>query len=67
MGREFYICRKIGGALVLIRMRQVCKHADKVGMSLNTCKTINAKTQSERVAEGDAILASIFMTEAVAA
>jgi hypothetical protein len=48
-------------------MRQVCTHADKVGMSLNTCKTINAKTQSERVAEGEAILASIFGEVAVAA
>jgi hypothetical protein len=34
---------------------------------LENSKQINAKTQSERVAEGDAILASIFMTEAVAA
>lgn len=36
-------------------------------MSLNTCKTINAKTKVERVAEGEAILASIFSSEAVAA
>jgi hypothetical protein len=48
-------------------MRQVCTHADKVGMSLNTCKTINAKTKSQRVAEGEAILASLFGEVAVAA
>lgn len=36
-------------------------------MSINTCKTINAKTKSERVAEGEAILASIFGEVAIAA
>ena len=42
-------------------------HVDKAWMSLNTCKKINAKTQSQRVAEGEAILASIFDEVAVAA
>jgi len=36
-------------------------------MSLNTCKTINAKTKSQRVEEGEAILASIFGEVAIAA
>jgi hypothetical protein len=36
-------------------------------MSLNLHKTINAKTKVERVAEGEAILASIFDKVAVAA
>ena len=30
-------------------------------------KQLNGKTQSDRIAEGEAILASIFSTEAVAA
>ena len=45
----------------------VSKHADQVQMSLKLYETINAKTKSERVAEGEAILASIFGEVAVAA
>ena len=45
----------------------VYTHVDKVRMSLNTYKTINAKTQSQRVAEGEAILASLFGEVAIAA
>jgi hypothetical protein len=41
-------------------------HAGKVGTPLNTCKTINDKTKSSRVAEGGAIIASIFAKNKVA-
>jgi hypothetical protein len=42
-------------------------HADKARKSINACKKSNGKTQSDRVAEGEAILASIFGDVAVAA
>jgi hypothetical protein len=48
-------------------VRLVITHADKVRTSLNTYETINGKTKSDRVAEGGAILASIFGNVAVAA
>lgn len=47
--------------------RLVITHADKVGKSLNTYKTISGMTKSDRVAEGEAILASIFGEVAIAA
>jgi len=44
-------------------IRMVYIHADKVGTSLNTYKTINGKSKSDRVEEGGAILRSIFTAD----
>lgn len=49
----------------LVSGKQTCR--DMYYISLNCVQQINAKTTSERVAEGEAILASLFADVAIAA
>jgi len=42
-------------------------HAEEARFSLNACKITNGKSKEDRIAEGEAIIASIFSDVAVAA
>lgn len=57
----------MGPTLESLRMSWVIVHAEEATSSQKRSKQLNGKSKSLRVAEGEAILASIFSDVAVAA